>query len=294
MIKALRMRAAEPVHKPDVTGLVVHGRTTHQDVTPVAAASGFRHDFSRMRVHADASNSRGPAPGDDDPHFIAGNARPEGEDEVHRGMTEAFRERQGQPPGGVDEQRSQVGPTDAEIKYRAQPIAVLNGPFHAPIDTPAKVGMAIQITVQWSASNRAELAFVQDSEVVSPSLDHTGSFAALPPIVGSTSGFMAALNIPNDLHRIGRAFVTDRADNHGGSGSISIRQLDIYNHARQGIFSPLVIPNSGYKVTQAVIAGPGTRLVLTATKAPEACTIGEHSTTAGPSPTQSDSVVLRA
>ncbi len=262
------------------------------------------HDFSQIRVHRQSgasratppslmSNSRGILPAEADGGFVAGNRRP-GEDPVHQGFLDTFRRQQGQPPGGVDAQGNQVGPSDGEIKYRPQPIAVLNGPFHAPIDEPLVIGMEIQITVQSSSGDNADMASVQDSEQVSPSLDHTGSFAGLPPIIGNVSGFMAAVGIPNDRHRVGRAHFTDRADNHGGTGSISFQQLDIYTHPRYAIFNPLVIPNSGYRITQTITAGPGTQLRLRTDKAPEACTVNGFTTTAGPSPAQHDEVLVRA
>jgi hypothetical protein len=153
--------------------------------------------------------------------------------------------------------------------------------------------MEIQISVVMS-SNNAELPFVQDSEVVSTSFDHIGSCTSIPPFTSSNSEFMPAFNIPNDRHTSGKARIIDIADNHGGSGSYSRNQLDIYNHARYGIFNPLAIPNSGYKITRSIIAGPGTRLRFRVDKTPQACTIGNYSTAAGPSPAQHDEVVVRS
>lgn len=276
----------------------------------------FGYDFSRVRVYADsraaesvratsafAYSWRGALFGQREctPKTQLGyvamrdQRSEEGSDDpVHQGMLDIFRSQQGQPAGGMDEQGNQVGPTDAEIKYRPQPIAVLNGPFHAPINEPATVGMEIQITVQSSNGNNAAMALVQDSEQVSPSLDHTGSFAALGPIVGGVSGFMAAVNIPNDRHGIGRGFIINRADNNGGSGSIAFQQLDIYTHPRYAIVNPIAIPNSGYRITQTVTAGPGTRLHLRTEKIPQACTVNGFSTTAGPSAAQHDEVIVRA
>jgi hypothetical protein len=249
----------------------------------------FDHNFSQVRAHTDMRGGSAQDPfGDIDRRFGAAV-----EDPVHQSMLDSFREHQGQPAGGVDDMGNQVGPTDAEIKYRPQPIAVLNGPFHAPIDTAAAAGMEIQISVVMS-SNNAELPFVQDSEVVSTSFDHTGSAVSMAPFTSSNSTFMSAANIPNDRHTSGRARIIDLADNHGGSGSYSRRQLDIYNHARYGIFNPLAIPNSGYKLTRSIIAGPGTSVRFRVDKTPEACTVGNFSTDAGPSPAQHDEVVVRA
>jgi hypothetical protein len=276
----------------------------------------FTQDFSSVRVQTDMRGRRSADDGDDlslsdidhraqlptlcgkdkrmqrrigeyDQRFGRGI-----EDPIHQPIIDVFRQQQGQPPGGVDEQGNQIAPTDAEVKYRPQPIAVLNGPFHAPINTATAAGMEIQIAVRMS-SNDGELPFVQDSEVVGTSFNHTGSCATLPPFNSDNSTFMSAANIPNDRHQSGRAMIIDRADNHGGSGSYARHQLDIYNHARYGIFSPIAIPNSGYRITRSIVAGPGTRLVFRVDKTPEACTVRDFSTTAGPSPAQHDEVVIR-
>ena len=273
------------------------------------------HDFSHVRVHTDMrgrgiSQENAALLNDTDYRCPLANRRSaevtmsrhvsehdqrfgrEIDDPVHQPMIDAFRQQQGQPARGVDEQGNQIAPTDAEIKYRPQPIAVLNGPSHAPIDTAATAGMEIQITVRMS-SNDAELPFVQDSEVVGTSFDHTGSCATLPSFASSNSTFMPAANIPNDRHQSARALIIDRADNYGGSGSYARHQLDIYNHARYGIFNAIAIPNSGYRITRSIIAGPGTRLRFRVDKTPEACTVRGFSTTAGPSPAQHDEVVIR-
>jgi len=255
----------------------------------------FGHDFSQVRAHTDM-RGRGPAEEDgallndiDHRAEVTMSRRvgehdnrfgPGVEDPVHQPMIDEFRRHQGQPPGGADAEGNQIGPTDAEIKYRPQPIGVTNGPFHAPINTPTGAGMEIQIAVQMSGSN-AELPFVQDSEVVGTSFNHAGSCTTLAPFTSNNSNFMSAFNIPNDRHQSSRAMIIDRADNHGGSGSYARNQLDIYNHARYGIFNPLAIPNSGYRITRSIIAGPGTRLVFRVDKTPEACTVRGFSTTLG-------------
>jgi hypothetical protein len=279
------------------------GQDQAVDAPPMGPRFGF--DFSKIPIHSPGhaqpvANGKAPlhenmrgAGSEDSSEFTNQRFGGESEDPVHAPLLDRFRREQEQPPGGVDEEGNQVGPTDAEIKYRTQPIAVLNGPFHAPIDTFAGVGMEIQITVKSSSGNNADMALVQDSEQVSPSLAHTGCFATVPPTISNTSSFMSAVNIPNDRHTVGRAFITDRADNHGGSGSLAFQQLDIYTDARHGILSPIAIPNSGYRITQTVTAGPGTKLQLTTEKSPEACTVEGFSTAAGPSPAQHDSVVIR-
>jgi len=268
----------------------------------------FEYDFSRVRAYdkdqaaplaltesglansGQSQNGRFPA----DPRLGEFNQRPGAgfQDPIHQPMLDDFRRRQGQPPGGIDAQGNQIGPSDAEIKYRTQPIAVLNGPFHARIDTPTAVGMEIQITVQSSSSNHADMASVQDSEQVSPSLNHTGSFATVPPIISQGSGYMSALNIPNDRHGSSRAMVINRADN-GGDGSWDYLQLDSYTHALHGVINPIAIPNSGYRVIRRIITGPGTQIRFRVDKVPEACTVNGFSSTAGPSPAQHEEVIVR-
>lgn len=215
------------------------------------------------------------------------------DDEIHRLLIEQFRAAQALPSVGVDETGQPSGPSEGEIKFRPQPIAVLNGPFHAPIDTPDFVGMEIAITVRYTGS-QADLANVQDSEQVDTlSFAHTGSFSSIPPLRSGTSRFMPATKIPNDQHAASRKLVLDVADNHGGSGSVSKRQLDIYADPRHGVVAPMVIPNSGYLIRRSIIAGPGTRVSLLTEKEPTACTVGSFTTDAGPSPRQSDEVVVR-
>jgi hypothetical protein len=220
--------------------------------------------------------------------------------DIDRPLIEQFRAAQGIPPGGVDETGQPIGPSvwgilshrgEGEIKYRPQPIAVLNGPFHGPINTPDFVGMEIAITVRYTGP-QSDLAEVWDSEQVDRlSFGHTGSFSSIPPLPSDTSDFMPAAHIPNDQHALPRQFLLDVADNHGGSGSLSKHQLDIYTDPRHGVLRPMVIPNSGY--LGSITAGPGTRVTLLTTKEPTACTVNGFSTAAGPSPAQSNEVVVR-
>jgi hypothetical protein len=173
------------------------------------------------------------------------------------------------------------------------PVAVENGPHHAPIDEADTVGMEIAITVRSSSGNNADMAAVQDSEQVSDSFNHTGCFTGEAPLASSQSGFMPAVNIPNDRHGIGRAYIVDRADNHGGSGAFEKHQLDIFKYPAAGITTPQVIPNSGYLIKRIVTQGPGSTIKFKVEKRPAACTVNGFTTAAGPSPTYSDEVVVR-
>ncbi len=244
------------------------------------------HDFSRIDVHADGRFSAPPS----ESAFV--DQRPPSDDPIHQPLIDQFRQEQGFSPTGTDESGAPSGPSEAQIKYGPRPIGVLNGPFHAPVATPTHVGMQIAIAVNYTGRN-ADLAQVQDSEQVSLSFAHTGSFAGMPPIPSSQTGFMPAANIPNDRHLALRNLLTDRADNHGGAGSVSKHQLDIYAHAQQGVLNPVAIPNSGYLVRRSIRVGPGTRVSLLTEKEPAACTVNGFTTAAGPSPAQSDDVEVR-
>jgi hypothetical protein len=294
-------RIAKPPTKANassLSALVSHPRAFDVRSSPAGpvdySATGPKFDFARLPIYSSVREGRGEADG----RGLSGalgdfDQRPGAEDPVHQPLLDQFRREQGQPPGGIDEFGQQVGPSDATIKYRPQPIAVLNGPFHAPIAEPDTVGMEIAITVRMSGGDAGDLASAQDSEQVSLSFDHTGSFAGTPARPTSQSGFMSAANIPNDRHGSSRAEMIGIADAGGGAGSYAKHQLDIYTHARYGIINPIVIPNSGYRLTRSIVAGAGTELRFRVDKQPEACTVNGFTTDAGSSPAQSDEVQLR-
>jgi hypothetical protein len=173
------------------------------------------------------------------------------------------------------------------------PIDVRNGPFHRPIDEPARVGMEIAITISSSTGVDADMATILDSEQVGLSFNHTGSFAGMPPLPSNQSGFMPGFPIPNDRHALSRRLIIDRADNHGGKGSFDKHQLDIFTAPACGIPAPQAIPDSGYQITRIITVGPGTRITFRTEKSPAACSVNGFSTTAGPSPTQGDDVIVR-
>ncbi len=175
----------------------------------------------------------------------------------------------------------------------AMPTEVRNGPFHAPIDEPSKAGMEIAITISSSTGKGSDMATIQDSEQVGLTFNHKGSFATLPPMKGSTSSWMPGYPIPNDRHTTPKSLIVDRADKHGGDGSVETHQLDIFTAPLCGITKPQAIPNSGYIIRRIVETGPGRRITLRTEKEPTACTVNGFSTTAGPSPAQADDVVVR-
>ncbi len=174
------------------------------------------------------------------------------------------------------------------------PVAVRNGPFHAPIDTAAAVGMEIAITLTSSTGVDADMASVEDSEQVGLSFNHTGSFTGLPPLPSNQSGFMPGHPIPNDRHTLTRSLIVDRADHHGGNGSFEKQQLDIFKAPACGVTTPQAIPKSGYIIKRIITTGPGTKITFRTEKRAAACTVNGFSTGAGPSGTQADDVIVRA
>jgi len=173
------------------------------------------------------------------------------------------------------------------------PVAVRNGPSHAPIDTPATVGMAIAITITSSTGVDSDMSTIQDAEKVGLSYNHTGSFAGLAPLPSNQSGWMAGHPIPDDRHTAPRSLIVDRADNHGGNGSFEKQQLDLFTASACGVTTPQAIPKSGYIIKRIITTGPGTKITFRTEKRPAACSVGGFSTAAGPSGSQADDVVVR-
>jgi hypothetical protein len=173
------------------------------------------------------------------------------------------------------------------------PVAVRNGPRHSPINTADAAGMAIAITLTSSTGRDADMASVQDSEQVSSSLNHTGSYTAVPAGPGSVSGYMAGYPIPDDQHSSPKAQIINCADNHGGNGTVDYHQLDSFTAPACGITTPRAIPNSGYLIRRTITVN-GTQIKFRVDKSPLACTVNGFTTTAGPSPAQSEEVIVRA
>ena len=175
---------------------------------------------------------------------------------------------------------------------RPTPVNVRNGPRHAPIDTPSAAGMSIAITISSSSGVDADMAGIQDSEVVGLSSNHTGSWAGVPPMPSNNSGFMPGYPIPDDHHSWGKAQIIDRADNHGGNGSFEKTQLDIYTDAAAGVTAPQAIPASGYIIKRTTTVN-GTGISFRTEKRAAAVTVNGYTTTAGPSSAQAEDVVVR-
>jgi hypothetical protein len=177
----------------------------------------------------------------------------------------------------------------------AVPVAVRNGPHHAPIDDPDKVGMEIAITLTSSTGKDEDMKSILDSEKVSDSKGHTGSYKSMPTIVSdptNTSGFMPGFPVPDDRHGTDRDLVIDRADNHGGDGQFDFDQLDIFKPNAAG--TSKAIPHSGYTIRRTITTGAAKSIVLRTEKFPSAVTVAGFSSEAGPSAAQHDDVTVRA
>lgn len=172
------------------------------------------------------------------------------------------------------------------------PTALRNGPGHTPIDTAGAAGMAIDITLTSSSGLDADMAAVQDSEQVSASLNHTGSYVHIPSERSNNSGYMPGHPIPADRHSEGKARVIDCADNHGGNGSMEREQLDSFTAPAAGITTPTAVPNSGY-VIKRIITVTGTAISFRLHKSARAVTVNGFTTAPGPSAAQFDDVVVR-
>lgn len=171
------------------------------------------------------------------------------------------------------------------------PVALRNGPGHRPIDTGGAIGMSIDITLTSSTGVDADMASVEDSEQVSPSMRHTGSYLGEAPGPGSTSGYMPGHPIPADEHTSSKAQTINLADHHGGDGTQDFEQLDTYRVPAAGI-KETVVPRSGYLIRRTITV-TGTKITFRVDKSPRAVTVNGFTSAAGPSPAQSDTVTVR-
>ncbi len=159
-----------------------------------------------------------------------------------------------------------------------------------PIDTAAAAGMAIDITLTSSTGVDADMAAILDSEQVSSSVNHTGSYSKVPSRRSNNSGYMPGHPIPADRHSESKADIIDTADNHGGNGSFERLQLDTWKPNAAG--AEAAIPNSGYFIKRSIITN-GTGIRYRTEKGPRAVSANGFSSTAGPSPVQAEEVEVR-
>jgi len=180
----------------------------------------------------------------------------------------------------------QAAPPDHRMLCRASASGVSLG-ASGPINDGTVYGLRTPINVRGT-----DLANVLDSELVGTSIDHTGSMAARPSAKSSNSGFMAADSIPDDRHTSSIADHLSYYDAHGGDGSYSRLQMDLYKVPNCNIDTPWPIPNSGYRVKRSVQA-EGSKVVGVVTKTAEDVTVDGKSATAGLTPKKEAKVILR-
>ena len=156
-----------------------------------------------------------------------------------------------------------------------------------PINDGTRYGLRTPIIVRGT-----ELVDVLDSELVGTSIDHTGSMESRPSSRSNNSGFMPADNIPDDRHRSSISDHLSYFDDHGGDGSYSRLQMDLYKIPSCNIDEATSMPNSGYRIKREVKA-EGDKVVGIITKTAEAVTIGSHSTTEGLTAKKEAKVTLR-
>ena len=172
------------------------------------------------------------------------------------------------------------------------PVAVRNGPKHGPIDDADAVGMSIAITLTSSSGRDEDMANVQDSEQVSTSFNHKGSYKSVDAFPSRNTEYMPGYPIPDDAHAEEVDRIFSLADHHGGSGSYERQQLDTFKAPAAGVTDPQAIPNSGYLIRRTIIVHGG-QIKFRVEKSPQACTVKGFSSEAGPSPAQRAEVVVR-
>ncbi|MDP2105228.1 MAG: hypothetical protein Q8J76_04465, partial [Desulfobulbaceae bacterium] len=148
----------------------------------------------------------------------------------------------------LDQRVGETAPPDHRMICRASATGVSLGASGA-INDGTLYGLRTPIIVRGT-----ELGDVLDSELVGASIDHTGSMTSRPSARSNNSGFMAADNIPDDRHTSGISDHLSYFDNHGGDGSYSRLQMDLYKIPSCNITTPWPISNSGYRIKREVKA----------------------------------------
>lgn len=229
---------------------------------PPAASPSFDRDFSRVPVRAEAERA---------PGLPAREADMRGDAEE---------------PETDGRQPRSTRPAPTQGGCRATATGVSLG-FSRAIHGAGKYGLRTPIIVHGT-----HVGDVLDSELVGTSIDHTGSMVSRPSARSNNSGFMRADRIPDDRHASGIADHLDYFDNHGGDGSYSRLQMDLYKIPTCGINTPRAMPNSGYRIKRTVRA-EGTSVVGIVKKTAEAVTIGAYTTAAGLTRRREARVTLR-
>lgn len=252
--------AQKPKLSPTVsspTHFAQNRKLNSHERTPLAAeGSTFAHDFSRVPASLQLAKSGSDMRGESE------------EDEL-------------------DQRAAPAAPPDHRLLCRASATGVSLG-ASGPINDGRVYGLRTPIIVRGT-----ELRDVLDSELVGTSIDHTGSMRARPSARSNNSGFMPADHIPDDRHTSSISDHLSYFDHHGGDGSYSRLQMDLYKIPSCNITTPWPIPNSGYRIKREVKA-EGSRVVGIVTKTAEDVTIGSYSTTAGLTAKKQAKVTLRS
>ena len=295
MLHSLPTIGNQPVQQPIAT----HTGQVKGDATTTEVAR-LGHDFSRVSVHAIVRAGIQQKPRFNGPlgnheqgtnqvgvhHLRALNVTP-------LQTTRSDGDMRGEAEEDELDQRLDAGvpqplsdPPDHRMLCRASATGVSLG-ASGPINDGSKYGLRTPIIVRGT-----DLGNVLDSELVGTSIDHTGSMATRPSAKSNNSGFMPADSIPDDQHTSGISDHLSYFDAHGGNGSYSRLQMDLYKVPNCNINTPAPIPNSGYRVKRTVQA-EGTKVVGIVTKTAEDVTIDGYTTTAGLTPQKEAKVTLR-
>src|SRR5207248_3188695 len=120
-----------------------------------------------------------------------------------------------------------------------------------------RYGILLGVTIVSDSGNNAHLDEVLEKEIVSPDFGRSpllqGIAAEVPDQDQDFHPALAA--VFTDKHTVGR--ISTRAKDqyrlHGGQGSWSNDQLDVFVCRRCGIGNPgVVIPRSGYRLTRTI------------------------------------------
>ena len=204
------------------------------------ATSSFAYNFSQIPVHARTNTQQRT-----DVQRRLSNSKPM---QLRRGE----RNMRGEGDGYELNQRLDVlaSPPDHRILCRASATGVSLG-VSGPINDGRKYGLRTPIIVRGTV-----LGDVLDSELVGTSINHTGSMASRPPTTGQNSGWMPADRIPPDNHTSSISDHLSYFDRHGGNGSYTNLQMDLYKIPACNITTPWPIPNSGYRIKRGPAEEP--------------------------------------
>ena len=128
---------------------------------------------------------------------------------------------------------------------------------------------------------RKSLPRVEVTELVSPSVDHTGSFVLLDPVISDvTDEWELASDMPDDNHTFPIDLALETYDLYEtyygiGDGALSFLQMYIYTKSSCGMDTPTALPHSGYRITHELRTRSDGAVVAITSKWAEPVTV-EH------------------